>query len=554
MSVNVNEEVLIHEGTPTQSIHGIQERSNPQARPTDRHRKKWPFRGFGSKNIFIILAWVFVANCSRHFKDSFRRSPWLLELNSVVYFAAFALSCPVASLLAEVAVGRYKLISYTLRVLWVFSVAGSLLSVCAYFLSASDTTLSMLEYYLVAVPECALQGAFAAVVVPLGLDQIAGGSNRNISAFIIWYLWSIFCAYTTADSLVSILLDCRNFQPIKAIMIMSLLPALLLSVGLILDIYFHHKLVKEPVTANPVSHIFKVLKYAAKHKYPVQRSAFTYCENERPTRLDYGKSKYGGPFTTEQVEDVKTFWRILLVILVIAMLYSPLQSVYASYPFLKSQFQSNSLSSCYNIPLNGAFTVFAFITYSVPLYELLIYPCLRHRGPTILQSAGVGAVATIFSPLYGIMTEVTRQATTNGTIDCMFAQSPPNKSSVPFYFISLLNLTLGFATIVVYKAKIELVCAQAPYNMNSLLISISFTLQTIFRVFGMVFIDSWRYRWFGIPLTSTCGIWFYVTAFVTALAVSFLLLFIIRWYKRRERHDMIISQLMVEEIYYKYIK
>ena len=77
-----------------------------------------------------------------------------------------------------------------------------------------------------------------------------------------------------------------------------------------MDFCFHQKLVKQPVTVNPVSFIFYVLKYVAKHKYPVQRSAFTYCENEQPTRLDYGKSKYGGPFTTEQVEDVKTFWRV----------------------------------------------------------------------------------------------------------------------------------------------------------------------------------------------------------------------------------------------------
>ena len=35
-----------------------------------------------------------------------------------------------------------------------------------------------------------------------------------------------------------------------------------------------------------------VLKYAAKHKYPVHRSAFTYIlQNEQPTTLDYSKSK-----------------------------------------------------------------------------------------------------------------------------------------------------------------------------------------------------------------------------------------------------------------------
>ena len=43
-------------------------------------------------------------------------------------------------------------------------------------------------------------------------------------------------------------------------------------------------------------------------------SAFTYCEDELPSRLDLGKHKYGGPFTTEQVEDVKTFlWLVMIV-------------------------------------------------------------------------------------------------------------------------------------------------------------------------------------------------------------------------------------------------
>ena len=61
--------------------------------------------------------------------------------------------------------------------------------------------------------------------------------------------------------------------------------------------------IKEPVTQNPYKLIYRVLKYAIKHKYARQRSAFTYCEDDIPSRLDYGKSKYGGPFTTEQVED-----------------------------------------------------------------------------------------------------------------------------------------------------------------------------------------------------------------------------------------------------------
>ena len=61
--------------------------------------------------------------------------------------------------------------------------------------------------------------------------------------------------------------------------------------------------------------MYKVLNYSYQHKYPERRSAFTYWENDIPSRIDLGKDKYGGPFTYEQVEDVKTFFRLLLLIM-----------------------------------------------------------------------------------------------------------------------------------------------------------------------------------------------------------------------------------------------
>ena len=40
-----------------------------------------------------------------------------------------------------------------------------------------------------------------------------------------------------------------------------------------------------------------------------------YWENHTPSHIDLRKHKYGGPFTYEQVEDVKTLFRLLLLIL-----------------------------------------------------------------------------------------------------------------------------------------------------------------------------------------------------------------------------------------------
>ena len=68
------------------------------------------------------------------------------------------------------------------------------------------------------------------------------------------------------------------------------------------------------ITKNIVTPSRLSLKYStmlSKTKYPERRSAFTYIDEEEPSRLDYGKHKFGGPFTEEEVEDVKTILRLL---------------------------------------------------------------------------------------------------------------------------------------------------------------------------------------------------------------------------------------------------
>ena len=35
-----------------------------------------------------------------------------------------------------------------------------------------------------------------------------------------------------------------------------------------------------------------------------RKKCLTFCEDDSQLQIDFGKSKYGGPFTTEQVEDV----------------------------------------------------------------------------------------------------------------------------------------------------------------------------------------------------------------------------------------------------------
>ena len=70
---------------------------------------------------------------------------------------------------------------------------------------------------------------------------------------------------------------------------------------------------------NPIKLIIQVLNYTRKHRYPERRSAFTYIDEDQPAQTDYGKGKFGGPFTEEEVEDVKTFLRLLPLVICLSL-------------------------------------------------------------------------------------------------------------------------------------------------------------------------------------------------------------------------------------------
>ena len=86
-------------------------------------------------------------------------------------------------------------------------------------------------------------------------------------------------------------------------------------IGLCLLVYSKKHFYIDQTGQHPLTLIYRVLRYAWNHTCPENRSAFTYWEEDIPPRIDLGKNKYGEPFTTEEVEDTKTFLRILLLLL-----------------------------------------------------------------------------------------------------------------------------------------------------------------------------------------------------------------------------------------------
>ena len=207
-----------------------------------------------------------------------------------------------------------------------------------------------------------------------------GASADDISAIVQWYYWS-FSLGLSSQYFIFLPIDKLNLTMISFTIVF-----LCLSSVLITDCLCHKWLDIHYTSSSPFKTIFKVLNYARKTKYPEHRSAFTYIDEEEPSRLDYGKHKFGGPFTEEEVEDVKTMFRLLLLFLSILGVSINFKSIIHKENKFSSTMLLSSTSDLQNV-INNLLPLLL-----IPAYRFIVFPLLRNRIPSLIKRAGAGLV------------------------------------------------------------------------------------------------------------------------------------------------------------------
>ena len=384
-----------------------------------------------------------------------------------------------------------------------------------------------------------LSGGSACLVTvfQLGLDQMPDASSTDIINYILWYCISIAVGFWSSNSLYRIIEDCSSQQPF--VQIWSLYPIFCISILLCSLFVFGEKwLIIEPKSPQSLKNIYRVLKFAAKHKSPLNRSAFTYWEEDIPSRLDLGKSRYGGPFTIEQVEDVKTFFRLLTTLV----------------PVWVNVFSSNVNGTLYTLyyPLNISdlpqhtscvYTVFSKFTYNpfwcsmatALFYKFIIFQFFKHKLGSSLKRIGVLTLMGFFLNLVFFIFSV---------ISLMLLKQPT--SQWPFVIYSILSYTL---LALFFAFTVEFVCAQAPYSMRGLLSGLVFFTIFLFASLGEIL---------GIYLTYDCGtktckiIQYSIGAGLSAVGLL-LSIVVARRYKLRVRDEGYDLYEVVRDTYYRYL-
>ena len=482
-----------------------------------------------------------------------------------------SLIVPIAGWLADTRIGRFKVIYGSVWIMWCASVLLTLSAVLAKFIDGYNKANGKIITVLLVILAIGL-GAYLTSIVQFGLDQLSDASTIELKAFIVWCI----CTFLTGGTLMFFLSSCVNEQ---YRIFLILLLCFCLSLALVLLLLCHQWLTKEPVTQNPLKLVYKVIKYAINTKRPQQRSAFTYCENELPSRMDFGKMKYGGPFTTEQVEDVKTVMRIIPFLLIIGALAGGFVVVnYYTDKFVGlvthkiiiivpiTQFQQyvsyskEFISDCY-LEATYANASSIYFLLLVILNETLIYP-LCHRCVTKIESlhrVSIGMLLEIARIImlmaYNIVSRQNfiMESNMNETIGCLFQASHgvlhDNFSS---QLVVLPNVINCLSMLMIYSGAIEFLAAQVPYSMKGLMIGLCYYFVLLstgaWIVITVPFSQYSSLNW-GSGIIS-CGFWFLLLAGVLQMINFFTLLILKVRYKKRKREDVLPNEHVFAEDFY----
>ena len=238
----------------------------------------------------------------------------------VLYFfvALLYMFYPLNGFLADVYCGRYRTVTFSLCIVLCSLVIFLINYAVLYYIPLP----SGWTYLLISVCGFSLftlilgVAGYGANFIQFGLDQLMEAPSQHQALFVHWAKWSYDLLSVVILGFFAYYSYTVGSFPVSAVVILPLFFCVfVLFLLLIFGCWKHHWFYSQTGQHNPLKVVAKVLNFARKHKYPLQRSAFTYCDDERPSRLDFGKQRFGGPFTTEQVEDVKTFLRIMVVLL-----------------------------------------------------------------------------------------------------------------------------------------------------------------------------------------------------------------------------------------------
>ena len=478
---------------------------------------------FSSPSLILVLSWQYLlyshnllVNLSTNIYISHSHPATWYKYGLVILICIGYISFPLFGLLADVWIGRYKavLIGIVLSfLLWIIIGIGFIVDTLAY-----PQPLFWTIFTVAYVTHFAGYTSFKANILQYSLDQVVGASADQLNTIIYWDIVSVplvpICYYLLRCSL-----DSQYFN-----LAVYLISGLVVSLALVSHSLFEHKLENLTLIKNPIKLIVRVLCYARKHKHPENRSALTYWEEEAPSRLDLGKEKYGGPFTEEEVEDVKTFIRMLPLFTAI---FGFTCGIDHNWVFTSDI----SFLSCFVFSGLG---YYLFSILLLMLYLYLIRICCYNYIPSMLCRMGVG--------LFFAFVAVVLNA-----IVIKFSASNNIVMTVMLILPQLFN-SIGF--VLVQPTSLEFSIAQSPVHARGVMLGLWYA----FWGFGYLITIIIKIPFQCESKYICTNFYYYLTKSVLVLINLVVFAILAKRYKYRVRENEVNIVQIVDDHYQKYME
>ena len=537
---------------PTESDRLMSNEPTPVVELKECCKHTYKMRRLNSKGAILILILSYLVTGVFVYLYSYAKHRDKLRL------IVLGLSLTIAGWLADVVVSRYKMIYCSICLMWVASLSTAAIYVGEQF-AQLGTLASTVIYYVDTILIITLSlgfGGYQANIIQFALDQLQDASTSEIKSFIVWYIWTAISSGIAVH--LAVICTDKIYYTFRLMII-----CVSLSIALILIALCGHWLVKEPVTQNPFKLVYKVIRYAVRTKHPRCRSAFTYCEENLPSRIDFGKSKYGGPFTTEQVEDVKTFLRLLPVLVVgCAVGGQVIANSGIEWYQLRLLLLRKLGRECYMETLFTQMFYYSTVIIIIPLYEFLLYPTLHKyffriklhwKFVTGVMIQVAKFISLILIQVFARYNYFKANSEHNEThiIGCMFNESSGDLSSSLDYRWTIIPTFLhSISMTLLFISGLEFLCAQVPYSMKGLIFGITYGLGAISTAFGLSvsFLFNKVFTWSTGVIS--CGFWYFLQVLITILLISCIASVILKWYKYRKREDVLPNEHIFAERYF----
>ncbi len=494
---------------------------------------KYKLRYFYSKGAFLVLVWTMLITSALNFLFHLFTKSGGIQIYTykdprflLIPIIAFI---PIAGWLADVRYGHFKVFKFGALLFFVSTV---LTCICL-IMSIETVHPTVTRITSTAAVLVAYLGFSACTVtaLQLGLDQMPDASSDNIISFIMWFIFSVFFGEWIGEIILRSTVACASVDLVNTFIFFSLYPVLAMSILCCIIFLLAPKwLIIEPKSPQSLKTIYQVLKFAAKHKAPLNRSALTYWEEDVPSRMDLGKSRYGGPFTTEQVEDVKTIFKIIVI--QIPLCFVSLSS--RSRIFYVNLDHQGSINDC-TASFISIFTYHPFVGVMLVtlISEFIVYPLVKIEPPSILKQIGFACFIIVVANIGILSAEVVSYFH-----DIQIWIEIASSIISGFVYVSFLtNSILLFA------------CAQSPYNMRGLLAGLALLLHVSSLGLGELLFN------ITVKLCDKCYYYIiYSSVMVVVTLFGFILYCLLaRWYKRRVRDEEYDVHRVVEEVYDRYL-